>query len=302
MAKLINLILFTANKYMINPNILYQITTALGEPIKNINAVAGSDINSVYSINTNKGKYIMKLNSRDKYPGMFKLEQEGLQAISNTATIKVPHVILNGDTAKESFLLMEHIASRRPTTESLRLLGIQLAAMHKCSSTAFGWHNNNYIGSLRQLNNKRNTWTDFYIEQRLQPLVKIAFNRALLSNADLKNFEALYKRLPNLFEEEQPSLVHGDLWSGNYLIAEDESPYLIDPAVHYGHREMDIAMSALFGGFGDDFYRAYNEVYSLNYNWTERIDLWNLYPLLVHVNLFGRCYFAQLQANLKKYL
>jgi protein-ribulosamine 3-kinase len=287
---------------MINPEILHQITTSLGEPITNINAVAGGDINRVYSINTSKGKYIIKINSRDEYPGMFKLEQEGLQAISDTATIKVPHVILNGDTAKESFLLMEHIASRRPTTESLWLLGIQLAAMHKCGSTAFGWHNNNYIGSLRQLNNKRNTWTNFYIEQRLQPLVTMAFNRALLSNADLKNFEALYKRLPSIFDEEQPSLVHGDLWSGNYLIAEDESPYLIDPAVYYGHREMDIAMSALFGGFGDDFYKAYNEAFKLNDNWKNRIELWNLYPLLVHVNLFGRNYVPQLQANLKKYL
>jgi protein-ribulosamine 3-kinase len=287
---------------MINPEILHQITTSLGEPITNINAVAGGDINRVYSINTSKGKYIIKINSRDEYPGMFQLEQDGLQAISDTATIKVPPVVLNGDIAKESFLLMEHIASRRPTTESLWLLGIQLAAMHKCSSTAFGWHNNNYIGSLPQLNNKRNTWTNFYIEQRLQPLVTMAFNRALLSNADLKNFEALYKRLPSIFDEEQPSLVHGDLWSGNYLIAEDESPYLIDPAVYYGHREMDIAMSALFGGFGDDFYRAYNEAYKLNDNWKNRIELWNLYPLLVHVNLFGMSYVPQLQASLKKYL
>ena len=134
------------------------------------------------------------------------------------------------------------------------------------------------------------------------PMVKLAADNKSLNQKDQKNFEQLYKNLPGLFNEEKPSLIHGDLWSGNYLIDENEQPYLIDPAVSYGHREFDMAMTTLFGGFFDEFYAAYDADFPLEKNWRQRVDLWNLYPLLLHLNLFGAAYLGQVRDCLGQYI
>lgn len=174
--------------------------------------------------------------------------------------------------------------------------------MHTHSAEAFGFDGDNYMGSLKQSNIKHDTWAAFYTGERLMPMVKIAVDNCLLSNRDEQFFEKLYARLPGLFEEEKPSLIHGDLWSGNYIIANDDAPYLIDPAVSYGHREFDIAMTTLFGGFGRQFYRSYHESFPLAKGWEQRLDLWNLYPLLLHLNLFGAGYLGQVRDGLAGYV
>lgn len=133
-------------------------------------------------------------------------------------------------------------------------------------------------------------------------MIKIAISNKLMNNNDIDNFNQLCRRLPGLFEEENPSLIHGDLWSGNYLISTDDRPYLIDPAITYGHREFDIAMTTLFGGFSSEFYEAYQYHFPLQKGWQRRTDLWNLYPLLVHLNLFGLSYLGQVEDCLKQYL
>jgi protein-ribulosamine 3-kinase len=263
--------------------------------------VSGGSINAVYCLRTTKGKYLLKLNNRDKFPGMFKCEAEGLRAIAKTNTIAVPGIVLQDDVDDKCFLLLEWIETRRPTAKASALLGQQLARMHQATAGSFGFDSDNYMGSLKQSNKKNGSWSEFFIQDRLMPMVKTGIDKELLNRTDTANFEQLYKKLPELFSEEPSSLIHGDLWSGNYLISEDEKPYLIDPAVSYGHREFDIAMTTLFGGFSNEFYAAYNEAFPLEKGWQQRMDLWNLYPLLVHLNLFGMGYLGQVRDCLNEY-
>nr|WP_162276804.1 fructosamine kinase family protein [Mucilaginibacter pedocola] len=158
------------------------------------------------------------------------------------------------------------------------------------------------IGSLHQSNRQHKSWADFYAEERLQPLVKMAVDSRELGKSDIQQFDKLYAKLPELFDLEPPALIHGDLWSGNFLIDIKGIPFLIDPAVYLGHREMDLALTTLFGGFGATFYEAYQQHYPLSPGFQQRIKLWCLYPLLVHVNLFGGGYSNQLRSHLNAYL
>jgi fructosamine-3-kinase len=280
---------------VITENIKQIIRQQLHKSVINAIPVSGGSINSVYCLQTSAKKYLLKLNSRDQFPDMFKREAEGLSAIAQTSATGVPQVILQGDTDDKSFLLLEWIDTRRATVNASALLGEQLAQMHRSTAESFGFETDNYMGSLPQSNRRHNTWSNFFISERLMPMVEMATDKRYFNASDLQNFEQLYKILPGLFNEEPPSLIHGDLWGGNYLIGEDEKPYLIDPAVSYGHREFDIAMTTLFGGFSQEFYTAYHEAFPLAKGWQQRVDLWNLYPLLIHLNLFGMGYLEQVR-------
>jgi protein-ribulosamine 3-kinase len=281
---------------------LLATNTQTASGVKRITPVGGGSINQVYCLHTNVGKYLLKVNSASTYPQMFKREAEGLNAIAATGTISVPGVIACGQVDDRSFLLMEWIENMRATSEASVKLGKQLAQMHRNSSTGFGFATDNYMGSLTQSNKQHETWKVFFIEERLSPMVKLALSKGLLNRKDVANFELLYAKLNDLFDEEPSSLIHGDLWGGNYLVGMDDQPYLIDPAVSYGHREFDIAMTTLFGGFSNEFYLSYHEAFPLAQGWQQRIDLWNLYPLLVHVNLFGMGYVGQVRDGLKQYV
>jgi len=270
--------------------------------IKNIKPVSGGDISEAWCVDTGIEKYMLKVNSRIAYPQMFAREAAGLEAIRQTDTIAVPAVIYYSDTSEDSFLLMEWIETRRTTDKGSVQLGQQLAQMHKHSAPYFGFEVDNYMGSLQQSNRKHENWKSFFAEERLMPLVKMAFDKHLLSECDIRDFNLLCNKLGELFDEEESSLIHGDLWGGNYLISADEKPYLIDPAVSYGHREFDLAMTTLFGGFSRSFYEAYYTEFPLSPNWQQRIDLWNLYPLLVHLILFGAGYLGQVRDGVGVYV
>ncbi|OCX53817.1 hypothetical protein BEL04_05900 [Mucilaginibacter sp. PPCGB 2223] len=273
-----------------------------GADITHVSAVGGGSINRVYCLSSATNKYLLKLNSRITFPEMFACEVSGLRTIGDTNTIAVPAIIACDDFEDQSFLLLEWVETRRPTRKSSETLGRQLAAMHCCSSTDFGLDADNYMGSLIQSNKKHPTWSEFFIHERLMPMVKMAVDKGLLNAGDQQSFGILYSRLSGLFDEEPASLTHGDLWSGNYIIGADEKPRLIDPAIAYGHREFDMAMTTLFGGFSQEFYGAYNEALPLAEGWEQRLDLWNLYPLLVHLNLFGAGYLGQVRDCLQQYL
>lgn len=270
--------------------------------LKHVSSVSGGSINAAYCLHTNVGDYMMKRNNKNAYPGMFEREAEGLAAIRNTKTIAVPGFVLLSDFEEDSFLVLEWIENSRSTSDASKLLGRQLAAMHKQTAESFGFHNDNYMGSLLQSNKQHDSWAGFFIEERLQPMVKIAVAKQLLNSQDVQNFDKLYTNLSGLFTEELPALVHGDLWGGNYLISMQGKPYLIDPAVSYGHREFDIAMTTLFGGFTNDFYEAYHESFPLQAGWEQRVALWNLYPLLLHLNLFGSGYLRQVRVGVMQYI
>ena len=204
------------------------------------------------------------------------------------------------------FLLMEQIEAGRAGKESSERLGRELAFMHMADSSKFtpggkyGFTSDNYIGEIAQINTPKEKWADFFAECRLKPQIDMA--AYYFSSEDMRKFDTLLTKLGNyLPKPERPSLLHGDLWSGNYLIDTSGKPWLIDPAAYVGHAEADLAMTELFGGFDNYFYGAYRETAGIDKGYAERKDLYNLYNLLNHLNHFGTSYLGAVINTLKKY-
>ncbi len=281
---------------------LLSETLHLNAEVEQSTPVGGGSINDAWRIDTNEGRFFLKTNSADRFPSMFAAEAHGLQLLRNTGPLAVPKVIGKGDDHDMSWLLIEWIESGPKTGEFWKELGKGLAAIHRNTANSFGLDRNNYIGSLVQRNDRTEKWSQFFIQQRLEPMLKLARDTRRMEAGSAFRFERLFQQLDTLFPKEPPALLHGDLWSGNFMAGANEDPWLLDPAVYYGHREMDIAMTRLFGGTDQAFYDAYNEHFPLEKGWEDRIDLCNLYPLMVHVNLFGGNYVQQVEAVLSKYV
>lgn len=264
--------------------------------------VHGGSINSCFQLITNKGRYFIKTNVAEKYPGMFEAESKGLDLLKSTHTFRIPDVHFTGDHRGQAFILMEYISSSASGEANWEEFGISLSKLHQQYSTFFGLEYDNYIGSLPQLNKNKNNWAEFFIENRLMVQQKSAMDSKRIDSNTSKMLDKLYSKMEQLFPNEKPSLLHGDLWSGNFLNDENGKPVIVDPAVYYGHREMDIAMSKLFGGFNDQMYRNYNQEFPLENGWQERLDLCNLYPIMVHVNLFGGSYATQCKQILQRFI
>lgn len=283
-----------------NVNIIHKIFEQRGEKLKSISPLSGGNINDVYLVQTFGEKRVIKLNSKNKFPEMFSEEQKGLGELKNANAIGIPESLESGNFEDKSFLILEYVESGHKTPIFWENFGIQLNKLHQVSNEAFGFSSNNYIGSLSQSNQYHSNWSEFYALERLEPQLKSAIDKGYLKGFTSK-FENLYTKLENLFPIESPCLIHGDLWSGNFIASNNDSPYLIDPAVYYGHREMDIGMSMLFGGFDKHFYECYNAENPLENKWQERVPLTQLYPLLVHVNLFGEGYVSSVKSVIDKF-
>ncbi len=263
----------------------------------------GGSINRSYRLSTNQGSFFIKLN-QGKAADFFEKEAQGLIAIAATKSFKVPEVIHYGAFNNEAwqYLLLEQIDTGVEQAGFWKDFALQLAALHRHFGKTFGYNEDNYIGSLPQKNSKQQIWSEFFAEQRLLFQTQMAYDDHLIDRQLLKHIEQLCLKLQDVFPVERPSFIHGDLWSGNYLCSRHNEPVLIDPAVHYAHREMDIAMMHLFGGFPKRVFEAYHEVFPLEQGWEKRIDLCNLYPLLVHVNLFGSSYAIRVDHIVKRFL
>jgi len=268
----------------------------------NSTPLSGGDINSVFKLTTSEGAFCLKVNLAKSYPSMFEKEALGLKLLEENSDFTIPKVEAFNEIDSHSYLLVEFIESSNKSENFWNDFGTSLANLHRSSSRSYGLEHNNYIGSLNQDNTERSTWTEFYTENRILAQTKLAFDSNLVDNAFVDNAERLCIKLDGLIPEEAPSLLHGDLWSGNYMIDGNGNPAIIDPAVYYGHREMDLAMTKLFGGFSSEMYDAYNESFPLETEWKDRIQLHQLYPILVHVNLFGGSYVTQASSIIKKYL
>lgn len=262
---------------------------------------SGGCINQGGRLKTMRGDFFLKWNEVKKFPRMFEAESKGLQLLWQQHAINIPEVIGFGEEGPYQFLLLEYIDQNPPAKNYWQQLGERLASLHRCSNTFFGLDHDNYIGSLIQYNHPHSFWVTFFIEQRLSVQLKLAVDSRLMDSASIKRFEVLYSKLPSLLPEEKPALLHGDLWSGNVISDDTGEPCLIDPAVYYGNREADIAMTKLFGGFEREFYTSYHKTFPLEPGYDKRMDLYNLYPLLVHVNLFGGSYKNSVENILKAF-
>lgn len=262
--------------------------------IVDASTTSGGSINKAYKLKTNSGIFFVKQNSASRFHEMFAKEVLGLKLLQEKSRFIIPEVIGEFQLDDVSFLVLEHLNQNIPNQKFWFDFAKKLAHLHQQSNSKFGLSFDNYIGSISQTNHHFLSWTEFFENQRLSPLVKLAFDKNLLSKEDLKAFNLLYLKLEEIFPTEKPSLVHGDLWSGNFL-CNNNKPVLIDPAVYYGNREMDLAMTRLFGGFDDDFYHAYQNEFPLEKGWVKRIDICNLYPNLVHLILFGRSYYSSIK-------
>lgn len=257
--------------------------------VQRIDSVGGGCINNGARLEMSSGKtFFLKTNS--SAPGdMFSREAEGLIALDVGDGPRVPKIHLHG----KSFILMEDLNPARRMDGYWTEFGHQLAHLHLHTGDQFGFEHDNYIGSTPQ----PNPWTDdgyeFFSQHRLGFQAELAQQRGYLSTSDLNQIEQLCQSLPDLVPNQPASLIHGDLWSGNAMTADQGEPAIIDPAAHYGWAEAELAMTALFGGFPGEFYDSYNEVNPLVTGWRERFPIYNLYHVINHVNLFGTGYLSQ---------
>ncbi|MFI5187982.1 MAG: fructosamine kinase family protein [Chitinophagales bacterium] len=264
--------------------------------------VGGGSINDTFQLTINHTiKFFLKLNSAARYPRLFEKERNGLEFLGKQKIIHVPALIAFDEIGGHQVLLLEWIEGGLKTEKFWKQFGEQLAALHHTTNLHFGFEEDNYMGALPQLNNQQKNWIEFFIHCRLEPQIKMAGEKHFLQTKHLDTFEHLYSRLTGIFNIESPSLLHGDLWSGNFMCNQNSEPVLIDPAVYFGHRSMDLAMTTLFGDFDKPFYESYHYHLPLPRNHHEQWEICNLYPLLIHLNLFGRGYLGQIEAILRKF-
>ncbi len=259
--------------------------------------VGGGCINSAYRLTNGGQSFFVKLNSASQLD-MFVAESKGLDEMAAASAVRVPKPVCCGTTGGQAYLVMENLnLGGRGGTAAMQQFGQQLAVMHRYRRSEFGWQRDNTIGSTPQPNQPQKDWTVFWREQRLGFQLRLAekhgAGRSLLDKG-----ERLMSDLDVFFIDyrPEPSLLHGDLWSGNYGITEQGEPVIFDPAVYFGDREADLAMTELFGGFGTTFYSAYDGVWPLDPGYAVRKTLYNLYHILNHFNLFGGGYAGQAEA------
>jgi len=227
--------------------------------------VPGGCINDTAMLKTSSGNFFVKWNDAQKHPGMFESEMKGLLLLLEAHCIGIPKPLFSDTFNNQSYLLMEFVQAAPQIRNFWDDFGASLAFLHKNTDAHFGLDHDNYIGSLPQSNKQYETWVDFFAIERLEKQLALAFDNGLANTSLMKNFERLYNRLAEIFPEEPPALLHGDLWNGNYMVGSEGKACIIDPAVYYGHREMDLAMTRLFGGFSAEFYAAYNNTYRVSF-------------------------------------
>jgi fructosamine-3-kinase len=286
------------------PALAAALVARLGREIAGTRDLHGGDIHAAYRIELRGGDTVFVKSSPEAPRGMFTEEARGLEWLRVAGALRVPAVIAVGDDEEgPRFLALEYLEPGRHESAFDEKLGRGLSALHRFGAPSYGFDHDNYIGSLPQSNRAHATWTAFYREERLLPLVHRAIDRGLLAAGARARFDRLFDRLESMVgPAEPPSRLHGDLWGGNLHADHHGQPCLIDPAVYGGHREVDLAMMRLFGGFGSRVFSAYDEAWPLAEGHEGRVPLYQLYPLLVHVNLFGGGYAGSLLRALEEAL
>lgn len=288
--------------------VIESIAAGAGAPVGSfISAVplAGGSINTAYHLSCTGGDYFVKLNSADRLP-MFEAEADGLRALAAAGAMRVPAPLSTGRDGHRAWLVTTFVPlSNRAVRGDAqwREAGAALAMLHRHTAAEFGWHRNNWIGSTPQSNRRSGSWPHFFRDERLRPQLELAARNGFRGALQRKG-ERLMASMERFFAgyTPAPSLLHGDLWGGNFAFDDDGGGVIYDPAVYYGDRETDLAMSRLFGGFPAPFYAGYEAVWPLDKGYGTRQTLYNLYHILNHANLFGGGYARHAEAMLDQLL
>ena len=272
------------------PELRDAVGRQLGTQVLGATRLGGGDINDAFEVSLEDRTRIFVKTHPDPPGGMFGAEARGLRWLEETKAIRIPRVIAFSDE-RPAYLALELLTPARPQPDFEEALGHSLAALHAFGSPSFGLDHDNFIGRLPQTNATADDWASFYWTSRIEPQLRLATDRGLIDGETNSRFDSLRRVLPErVGPAEPPSRLHGDLWGGNLHVDEEGRPCLIDPAVYAGHREIDLAMMRLFGGFGERVFTAYEDASPLAPGAGDRVPLYQLYPLMVHVNLFGGSY------------
>ena len=284
--------------------LLKNIESVINEKIVNSRSVSGGCISDSQIITTVSGKkYFLKINF-DQPTDMFKSEANGLNELRKANTIRIPEVV----SVNSHFILLECIESGTRINNFFEDFGRKFAQLHKYKSDKYGFYENNYIGSTPQKNipdkNEESNWIEFYFNKRILFQYQLANKNGYADSRLTSLIKKLENKISDILKnsDETPCLIHGDLWGGNFIVDDIGQACLIDPAVYYGHREADLAMTKLFGGFSPEFYNAYNEYYPLKDGYEYRENIYKLYHVMNHLNLFGTGYYSQTISLLNFYL
>ncbi len=264
-------------------------------------SVAGGDIHRAHRVESESGPLFVKTNT-DCHLEHFQTEFVGLQTLAATGTLRVPQPLACGQTGQTAYLVLEWLDLFPPDIDSATRMGQGLARLHRSTAEFFGFAGDNYIGRTHQRNSCSRGWVDFFREHRLEFQLDLAISNGFqFLRAD---GQRLVSELEVLFagHDPAPSLLHGDLWGGNWASLDTGEPVIFDPAVYFGDRETDLAMTRLFGGFGETFYTAYEAMWPLSEGWQRRSELYQLYHVLNHANLFGAGYARDAQLRIKRLL
>lgn len=288
---------------MISISLLTAIESTLGVRLADAKPLAGGDIHRACRLVATDGReWFVKTNTAAQAAAMFKTEAQGLALLGASRSIRTPRIFGQGCTPEgEAYLVLEYIAPGYKNRLFWENFGRALAHLHGNTSERFGFAHDNFIGSLPQSNTRHDSWAEFYAEERLWPQMLLAREQGYFNKNAEQQLDRLCQQLAWRCPEEPPALTHGDLWSGNFLCDTAGQPVLIDPAAAFAHRELDLAMSRLFGGFDAAFYAAYEEAWPLEPGFDNRVEIYQLYYLLVHVNLFGGGYVQSVQQILNRF-
>ncbi len=261
--------------------------------VDNQNSIGGGCINTAMQLKGSGRSYFIKLNNANRLD-MFEAEAAGLAELAKAKAVRVPMPICSGVSGSQAYIVLEYLEMGGSARGVMSEFGEQLAQMHQYTNDRFGWSRENTIGATPQQNNWTAEWIDFYARLRLTYQIEMAADRGI-GRATIDATNRIIDQLSDFFVGYQPqaSLLHGDLWSGNYGVLTSGEPVIFDPATYYGDREADLAMSELFGGFGREFYAAYDSAWPIDAGYTVRKTLYNLYHILNHFNLFGGGYGSQ---------
>ncbi len=275
-------------------SIVRHLSDHLGRKVEmqGFELLGGGSINRAGRLESSEGTFFVKWLNESHAASMYAAEIRGLKLLSELSPLSVPEPVLTGSEGEYAFLLLNYIPQLEKGPHFYEYFARELAAQHRVCSEKYGLDHDNFIGSLPQSNREHADWSSFYVEERITPMLRMAVDKGLIGRELMHKFDSLFQHVDSIFPKESPSLLHGDLWGGNHLAGPDGRPWILDPAVYYGHREMELAFTSVFFAFPSEFYDAYEAAWPLQPGFRKRISYYQLWPLMVHLNLFGSSYLS----------